>query len=131
MNSKEEIKIMIVGDFLIFRSGLKLLLERGNKIKVGGEAADLVETANLIDKVNPDILLIDSDQIDNGDFNSFLNMQKNYIPIIVLTNSIDAETHQKYLLLGIDGLVSKEQNAEILFHAIKQVSIGMFILTAN
>lgn len=124
MDSKKEIKVMIVGDFLIFRSGLKMLLETENKIKVGGEAADLAETANLIDKLKPDILLVDSDQIDNGNFTSFLAKQKKYIPVIILTNSIDAETHQKYLLLGIDGLVSKEQNAEILFHAIKKVNDG-------
>jgi len=115
---------MIVGDFLIFRSGLKMLLETENKIKVGGEAADLNETAILIDKIKPDILLIDSDQIDNGNFTSFLANQKNYTPIIILTNSINPENHQKYLLLGIDGLVSKEQNAEILFHAIRKVGSG-------
>jgi len=124
MDTKKEIRVMIVGDFLIFRSGLKMLLETENKIRVGGEAADLTEAANLIDKIKPDVLLIDSDQIDNGNFTTFLTAQKNYAPIIILTNSINAESHQKYLLLGIDGLVSKEQNAEILFHAIKKVSSG-------
>ncbi len=124
MDAQKEIRVMIIGDFLIFRSGLKMLLETESAIKVSGEAADLTETANLIDRIKPDILLIDSDQIDNGNFTSFLASQTKYIPIIILTNSIDAETHQKYLLLGIDGLVSKEQNAEILFHAIKQVAGG-------
>lgn len=124
MDSKKEIKLMIIGDFLIFRSGLKMLLEAEKAITVSGEAADLNETAKLINKINPDILLIDSEQIDNGNFISFTAIQPEYIPTIILTNSIDAETHQKYLLLGIDGLVSKEQNAEVLFHAIKQVSSG-------
>ena len=124
MDSSKEIRIIIVGDFLIFRSGLKILLETESKIKVCGEAGNLAETAGLIEKTKPDILLIDSDQIENGSLTTFLSSQKNYIPTILLTNSIDAETHQKYLLLGVDGLVSKEQNAEILFHAIKRVSVG-------
>ncbi len=124
MNAEKEITVMIVGDFLIFRSGLKMILETENTFKVSGEAADLAETASLMNKIEPDILLIDSEQIDNGNFSAFLAAQNNYIPIIVLTNSIDAATHQKYLLLGIDGLISKEQNTEKLFHAIKQVSNG-------
>ncbi len=124
MDSSKEIKIIIVGDFLIFRSGLKILLEKETRIKVCGEAGNLAETTNLIEKTKPDILLIDSDQIDNNSLSTFFAAQKNNIPTILLTNSMDAETHQKYLLLGVDGLVSKEQNAEILFHAIKQVSLG-------
>ena len=124
MDIKKEIRVMIVGDFLIFRSGLKMLLETEKSITVSGEAADLTEAAKLINKIKPDILLIDSDQIDKNNFTAFLTSQTNYIPTIILTNSINAQTHQKYLLLGIDGLVSKEQNAEILFHAIKRVSDG-------
>ena len=41
MESKKEIKIMVIGDFLIFRNGLKMLLESEESFKVTGEAADL------------------------------------------------------------------------------------------
>jgi two-component system, NarL family, response regulator DegU len=124
MDAKKEIKVMIVGDFLIFRSGLKLLLEREDKIKFIGEAADLMEAAGLLQKIKPDVLLIDSTETDEGNFTAFLSMHPNDTPIIVLTNSKDAERQKKYLLLGVDGLVSKEETAEILFNAIKQVSGG-------
>jgi DNA-binding NarL/FixJ family response regulator len=124
MDEKKEIRVMIVGDFLIFRSGLKLLLETEEKIKFVGEAAELGEAANLIHKIKPDVLLIDSTEIDNGNFTAFLSTQTHYTPLIVLTNSRDAEKQQKYLLLGVDGLVSKEETADVLFSAIKQVSIG-------
>ena len=115
---------MIIGDFLIFRSGLKLLLETEEKIKFVGEAADLAEAANLIPKIKPDVLLIDAAEIDDGNFNSFHAAQSDGTPVIVLTNSKDAEKQKKYLLLGVNGLVSKEETADILFAAIKQVSSG-------
>ena len=124
MDAKKEIRVGIVGDFLIFRSGLKLLLEREDKIKFVGDAPSLAEAAGLIPKIKPDVLLIDSTEIDHGNFASFLNTQEKYTPIIVLTNSKDSEKQQKYLLLGIDGLVSKEQTADVLFAAIEQVSLG-------
>jgi DNA-binding NarL/FixJ family response regulator len=124
MDIKKEIKIMIIGDFLIFRNGLKLLLETENGFKVGGEAADLTEASKLIYRIKPDILLIESAEIDNGNFEAFYTALPNLIPILVLTNSRSIENHQKYLMIGVDGLFSKEENAEMLFKAINQVSKG-------
>lgn len=124
METKKEIRVGIIGDFLIFRSGLKLLLEKEDNIKFVGEAPSLAEAASLIPKIKPDVLLIDSTEIDQLNSASFLNLQEKNTPIIVLTNSKDAEKQQKYLLLGIDGMVSKEQPAVVLFQAIEQVSLG-------
>lgn len=115
---------MIIGDFLIFRSGLKLLLETEDKFKVVGEAASLREAEAGIDKIKPDVLLVDSSEIEANTFSAFLSSRENYVPNIVLTNSYDAQRQQEYLLLGIDGLVSKEQTADVLFNAIKRVSDG-------
>lgn len=124
MDAKKEIKIMIIGDFLIFRNGLKILLDNEKGFKVSGEAADLSEASNLIYKINPDILLIDSAEIDSGNFDSFLSSLSHYIPTLVLTNSRNIEKQRKYLMLGVDGLFSKEKNAAALFKAIRQVSDG-------
>lgn len=124
MEARKEIKIMVIGDFLIFRNGLKLLLETEKYFKVCGEASDLTEALGLIGKAKPDIMLIDSSEVDNGNFEVFNSAQSFYIPKLVLTNSRNIEKHQKYLMLGIDGLFSKEKNAEALFKAIRQVSEG-------
>lgn len=124
MEAKKEIKIMVIGDFLIFRNGLRLLLETEKSFKVCGEAADLLEAAIITNKTKPDIMLIDSAEIDNGNFDSFLSAHPYYIPVLVLTNSRHIDKHQKYLMLGVDGLFSKEKNADALFKAIKQVSEG-------
>ena len=124
MDLQTKIKILIVGDFLIFRNGLKLLLETEKGFEVIGEAADLSESADLIGRTKPDILVIESAEIDNGDFDSFMASKAEYIPVLVLTNSRHIEKHQRYLQLGIDGLFSKEKNAEALFKAIRQVSGG-------
>lgn len=115
---------MIIGDFLIFRNGLKLLIEAEKGFKFVGEAADLAEASNSINKIKPDILLIESAEIDTGNVDLFLSSLPYFIPILVLTNSRNIEKHQKYLMLGVDGLFSKEKNAEELFKAIRQVSGG-------
>lgn len=124
MVSEDEIKVIIVGDFLIFRSGLKLLLEAEDNMKVVGEAADFEEAVSVVRNNECDLLLIESTEIDRGAFESYISNQTDFVPVIVLTNSNNKEKHRKYLLLGVDGLVSKRQSAEILFEAIERVSQG-------
>jgi DNA-binding NarL/FixJ family response regulator len=118
------IKIVVVGDFLIFRSGLKLLLECEESFAVIGEAADLREALTVISGTRPDIFLIDASAIDNGNLDSFQSSLPAQIPILALTSSRQSDHHQKYLELGINGIFSKEKEAEALFKAIRQVSTG-------
>jgi len=124
METQKEIKVIVVGDFLIFRNGLKLLLETEKNIKVVGEAADLSEALDLIPKIRPDILLVDSSEADKNTFTSFVSSQPSYTSIIILTNSSETEIHRRYLMLGVNGVVTKEQTADILFNAINKVHGG-------
>ena len=124
MEENGVIKIVVVGDFLIFRSGLRLLLECEESFTVVGEAADLREALTVIGGSGPDIFLVDAAAIDNGNLDSFQSSLPSQIPILVLTNSKQSDHQQKYLELGINGIFSKEKKAEALFKAIKQVSTG-------
>ncbi len=124
MDTQKKIKVMVIGDFLIFRNGLKLLLETEKNIKVVGEAANLSEASDSISKTRPDILLVDSSEADKSTFTSFVSSQPSYISIIILTNSSEIEMHRKYLMLGVNGVVTKEQTANILFKAINKVHDG-------
>ena len=124
MELNGEIKIVVVGDFLIFRSGLKLLLESEESFRVIGEAGDLREALAVLNGVQPNIFLIDAAAIDNGNLDAFQSSLPAQIPILVLTNSTQADRQQKYLELGINGIFSKEKKAEALFKAIRQVSMG-------
>ncbi len=66
MDTQEKIKVMIIGDFLIFRNGLKLLLETEKNIKVVGEAADLSEASDSIPKTSGLVLGIESEASDKS-----------------------------------------------------------------
>jgi DNA-binding NarL/FixJ family response regulator len=124
MDTTNIINIVIVGDFLIFRNGLKLLLETEKCFRVVGEASDLLEASRITAKIVPDVFLIESTEIDDGDLDSFTSALSNTVPILVLTNSKHEEKNQKYLELGLSGVLSKDNDAEALFKAIKRVSVG-------
>lgn len=120
----KEIRVMLIGDFLIFRNGLKILLEAEKNIRVVGEAADLPEASNTVHKIKPNILLVDSSAADDDNFTEFVLSQPDYISTIVITSSREIESHRKYLLHGISGLVTKEENAAVLIKAIDAVNRG-------
>jgi NarL family two-component system response regulator YdfI len=124
VESDERIKIVVVGDFLIFRSGLKLMLESEESFHMIGEAADLHEAMEVASSCRPDIFLIDAAAITNGNLDAFQTSLAAPIPILVLTNSKQPDKLQDYLELGVNGIFSKEKSAEALFKAIKKVSTG-------
>jgi DNA-binding NarL/FixJ family response regulator len=122
MKSNDKIKIMLVGDYLIFRNSLKLLIESQSNFKVINEVSDFSEVEVLINNNKPDILLIDSKELAHEDFVKFTEKQGENIPILVLTNSTNAKTHQKYLLAGASGVVTKKQKSTVLFKALEKVN---------
>lgn len=124
MEKAYQIKVMIVGDLLIFRSGLKVLLETHANFKVAGEAASLEEASEQIKRTQPDVFVIDSSQIDVGDFDQFATMNSAAKPVLVLSSSKNIAKHRAYLQMGVDGLFFKDNNAETFFKAIERVSRG-------
>lgn len=120
MELNKRIKITIIGDSLIFRNGLKMLISKEKDLNVVGEFSSISEFKNE-NKIDPEIILINSPEMQNGDFETFLKDQGKKFSTIVITNSLDSKTHQKYLLSGANGVVTKQQSSEILFKAIRQV----------
>jgi two-component system, NarL family, response regulator YdfI len=126
MEANGKIEIIIVGDSLIFRNGLRMLIDGERGFKVTGEAATIPEAVVLLTNNKPNVILIDSSEVLNGDAKGFLSEQCKNISTLILTNDDALKTHQKYLLLGANGVVTKEQNSATLFKAIKQVDSEEF-----
>ena len=53
------IRVFLADDHMMVREGLKQLLELNNEIEVIGEAGDGYECLNLVNKTNPDVVLLD------------------------------------------------------------------------
>ncbi|MEP7037954.1 MAG: response regulator transcription factor [Acidobacteriota bacterium] len=123
MNKNGKINIMIIGDYLIFRHGLKRLLETEEQLQVKSDMEDLSAASLEIKNNKPDVIIINSTEVENSDFKDFNDNHCSDIPIIILTHSEDLLVHQKYLLLGASGVVTKRQSPEMLFKAIKHVNM--------
>lgn len=55
------IRILLVDDHTLFRSGLKALLSRQADFEIVGEASDGLEGVKLAEQLKPDLVLLDLD----------------------------------------------------------------------
>ena len=118
------IKILLIGEYSIFRNALRMLIETRKKLKVVGETADFAQASEIITKSNPHLLLVDLPDTDERDTFAFLQEAVVHVPVLVLAGRHDVVLYQKCLRLGISGLVLKEKSAETLFKAIEKVCEG-------
>lgn len=116
------IKILLIGDYSIFRSALRMLLETDKRLRVVGEAAQIDMAADIISEATPDLILVDLPDFGGKDFSpSFQHLKT---PVLVLVGQHEGEIYQKCLKIGISGLILKEERADTLFKAIEKIHGG-------
>ena len=116
------IKILLIGDYSIFRSALRMLLETDTSLRVVGEASQLDVARDIISEEAPDLILVDLPDLGETDHFSFFHDLK--IPILVLVGQHDIAVYQKCLKIGISGLLLKEESADTLFKAVEKIHNG-------
>jgi len=122
----KEVRILIVDDHLVVRTGLRMLIENQPRLKVVGMAANRKEALELAVSTAPDVILLDLDLgVENGmNFLPDLREQAAAARVLVLTGLKDVQTHRRAVKLGAMGIVLKEEAAEVLIKAIEKVSAG-------
>ncbi|STZ75759.1 response regulator [Bergeriella denitrificans] len=120
------IKIILIDDHTLFRSGIKALLSRQNDFEVIGEAADGFSGVKLVEQQRPDIVLLDLDMpVMNGReaLAQILstNPQQN---VVMLTVSEDSDDLTECMRLGARGFLLKNINADFLLDSIRKAVEG-------
>lgn len=120
------IKIVIVDDHEIFRSGLKMVLGKLNYIKVVGEASNGQEFLDLLRITPMDIVLMDIEMpIMNGiDATQIALKEKPDLKIISLTMFTEDDYIQSMMDAGVKGFLVKNINKDTLDKAISTVAGG-------
>ena len=120
------IRIMIVDDHAVIRTGLRMLIEQDQSMKVVamvGSSAEALEQA-LNDR--PDIIILDL-VLGEEDGLSLLPELREKVPesrVLILTGVQNPDSHRKAIRLGAMGIVLKEHAADLLLKAITKVNEG-------
>ena len=125
------IRILLVDDHTLFRSGLKALLSRQADFEIVGEASDGLEGVKLAEQLKPDLVLLDLDMpVMNGTEALAPMLAANReLPVVMLTVSEDAEDLKEAFVLGARGYLVKNIDAEYLVNSVRQVVAGESVMS--
>jgi len=117
---------MIADDHIMIREGIKQLLEFDGDMKVILETGDGEECLRLLEKNNPDVLLLDINMPKKNGIEVLSEIRKNGsdIKVLMLTVHNEVEYLIKAIDIGVDGYILKDSESAELKKAILTLMNG-------
>jgi Response regulator containing a CheY-like receiver domain and an HTH DNA-binding domain len=126
------IRVALVDDQPLFRSGLRMLVDSQDDLEVVGEAGDGLEARSMVRETKPDVVLMDirmpvADGIQATEW-IVADAGDGGPRILVLTTFDLDENAAKAIRAGASGFVLKDAEPEFLLAAIRTVHSGTAVL---
>jgi len=132
MNQPDDrpIRVLLVDDHVVVRKGLRALLDREGGIEVTGEAADGAQALRAVDRLRPDVILMDLEMPGIGGVEATHHIAQAHpeIRIVVLTSHAAEQDVFPALKAGALGYVLKHSAPEDVLHAVRQAYLGETVL---
>lgn len=125
MDSKKT-RVVLADDHAKVRAGIRSLLDGTPDIVVVGEAGDGREALELVEKLSPDILLLDIEMpsMNGTEVAAKLLEKESTVRILALSAHDDSQYVLGMLNNGASGYLTKEEVPESLIHAVRGVAKG-------
>lgn len=125
-SNNETIKVVIVEDYKLTRVGLRSSLNALGKIQVVGEAEDAFEGLEIIEKLQPDVVLMDLGLPGMNGIEATIKLKEKFpdIKVIILTSHERNEEVIASLGAGANAYCLKDITPETLAEVIRSVSLG-------
>jgi NarL family two-component system response regulator LiaR len=126
MTVKEKIRVLIVDDHALARSGLGAFLMAFDDLELAGEARNGVEAVRLCAELKPDVVLMDlvMPEMDGATATRLIRGQCPHTRVIALTSFKEEELVQAALQAGAMSYVLKDITAEALADIIRKAYAG-------
>ena len=118
--------IVLADDHVMFREGIRKIIERIEEAVISGEVNDGLELLELLKKSCPDLVILDISMPNLRGLEAIREIKKNYpqVRILVLTMHRKKEFIRKALADGADGFLLKEDPAGELIRAVLAIKKG-------
>ena len=117
------IRVLLVDDDALVRSGLRMMLAGADSVEVVGEAEDGREVLGAVDRHRPDVVLMDirMPRLDGIEATRLLRAQPSPPEVIVLTTFDADELVLRALRAGAAGFLLKDTPPPDIVRAIEHV----------
>ena len=127
----DRIRVLIVDDDALVRSGLRMMLAGAQRLDVVGEASDGAEVLAAVDAHHPDVVLMDlrMPRVDGLAAMELLRQQPRRPEVIVLTTFDADDLVLRALRAGAGGFLLKDTPPAEIVRAIELVAAGEGVLS--
>jgi len=128
----EPIRLVIVDDQAMVRSGLRLILESERDIRVVAEAADGRTAIDIVARLRPDLVLMDVQMPVMDGLAATRRLVEDVRATVLILTTFDLDEYVfEALRAGAAGFILKNAPAEELIHAVRTVAAGDALLAAS
>ncbi len=124
------IRLLLVDDHAIVRSGLRTLLKAEADIEIVGEAGTAREALELVGQARPEVVLMDIGLPDQSGIEATRAVKREWprVAVVALTIHEDEEYFFQMLQAGASGYVPKRAAPEELITAVRTAAAGEIYL---
>ena len=133
MSETRSIRVMIVDDHAVVRSGLSALLMAQDDLDMVGEAANGEEAVNVCVRLKPDVVLMDllMPGMDGVAATQAIKQKCPNVQVLVLTSFGEQDRVRAALKAGAIGYLLKNVTADELVGAIRSAAAGKSTLSSD
>jgi DNA-binding NarL/FixJ family response regulator len=124
------LRVLLVDDHEVVRSGVKALLQSTEDIVVTGEAGTVREAVDEADRTRPDVVVMDVRLADGSGIEATREIRAKHpkTKVVMLTSFADDEALFASIMAGAAGYVLKQVKSGELIRAIRTVGKGDSLL---
>jgi DNA-binding NarL/FixJ family response regulator len=119
-------RVLIVDDHPIFRAGLTGLVNLEAELTVCGEAHDAVQAMALLEKLQPDLVLLDMSLPDKSGLELLKDIRAfaPRTPVLIISMHDETLYAERVIKAGGRGYIMKQEGPEKIVQAIRKVLFG-------
>ncbi len=129
--AQEELRVLLVDDHDLFRTGLRNLLREYGGVSVVGEAANGVEAVRLVRELAPEVVVMDLNMptMDGVEATRHITALSPLTRVIVLTISEDDADVMDAIVAGACGYLLKDASIADVVSGIRSAAVGASLIS--
>jgi DNA-binding NarL/FixJ family response regulator len=128
-----KIRIILADDHVVVRQGLRSLIDQERDFLVIGEAGDGLQLLDLVEKLHPEVVLVDVKMPNLNGIDAAEEIQRRFppTPTVILTMHADRSYVERAMQARVLGYVLKDEDISEICTAIRYASQGTRYLSVG